>query len=73
MFGLFFTDGPVVDWPTAKQADTQRFARYFQSMLAHGVYVAPSQFEASFLSTAHTSAVIDATLAAADRAFAAAK
>ena len=69
MWGFFFTEGPVTDWPSAKQADTQRFARYFQQMLSNGVYVAPSQFEAGFLSTAHGDAEIDATLDAAARAF----
>jgi glutamate-1-semialdehyde 2,1-aminomutase len=70
MLGLFFTEGPVTDWPSAKQSDTQRFARYFQSMLANGVYLAPSQFEAGFLSSAHGEAEIDATLEAAAQAFA---
>lgn len=70
MWGFFFAEGPVVDWPSAKLSDTQRFGRYFQSMLANGVYVAPSQFEAGFLSTAHGEAEIDATLAAAAQAFA---
>ena len=70
MFGLFFSPDPVVDWPTAKRSDTERFGRYFQSMLSDGVYVAPSQFEAGFLSTAHGPAEIEATVAAADRAFA---
>lgn len=71
MFGMFFTDEPVVDWPTAKKADTERFARYFRGMLANGVYVAPSQFEAGFISTAHDDAVIDATITSASKAFAA--
>lgn len=70
MWGFFFTEGPVVDWPSAKRSDTQRFARYFQAMLANGVYVAPSQFEAGFLSSAHGAAEIDKTLEAASRAFA---
>ena len=70
MFGLFFTDQPVTDWPTAKRSDIQRFGRYFQSMLAQGIYLAPSQFEAGFLSTAHGEAEIDATINAAARAFA---
>jgi glutamate-1-semialdehyde 2,1-aminomutase len=70
MWGFFFTEGPVTDWPSAKRSDTQRFARYFQSMLSQGIYVAPSQFEAGFLSTAHSVAEIDATLNAAARAFA---
>lgn len=70
MWGFFFTAGPVVDWPSAKKSDTQRFARYFQSMLSQGIYVAPSQFEAGFLSSAHGDQEIDATINAAARAFA---
>jgi glutamate-1-semialdehyde 2,1-aminomutase len=70
MFGLFFGDEPVIDWPTAKRSDTQRFGRYFQSMLAQGVYMAPSQFEAGFLSAMHGDTEIDATVNAAARAFA---
>lgn len=69
MFGMFFTSGPVVDWPTAAKSDTQRFARYFRAMLEQGIYVAPSQFEAGFISTAHGKEEIDATLKAAERAF----
>jgi glutamate-1-semialdehyde 2,1-aminomutase len=65
----FFTPGPVVDFATAKQADTDRYARFFREMLARGVYLAPSQFEAAFVSTAHTDADIDATLAASRDAF----
>lgn len=71
MWGFYFTEGPVTDWPSAKLADTQRFGQYFQHMLANGVYVAPSQFEAGFLSTVHGAAEIDATLEAAARSFAA--
>jgi glutamate-1-semialdehyde 2,1-aminomutase len=70
MFGLFFTDEPVVDWPSAKRSDTQRFARYFQSMLAQGIYLAPSQFEAGFLSTAHGDGEIQLTIQVSERAFA---
>lgn len=70
MFGMFFADQPVIGWPTAKRADTQRFARFFQAMLARGVYLAPSQFEAGFLSSAHGEREIDQTLAAAGEAFA---
>lgn len=69
MFGLFFAKGPVTDWKTASRADTQRFAVYFQAMLENGVYIAPSQFEAGFISTAHDPDVIDATLSAAREAF----
>jgi glutamate-1-semialdehyde 2,1-aminomutase len=69
MFGFYFSGEPVHNWETAKRADTGRFARYFQGMLAEGVYVAPSQFEAGFLSTAHDESIIEETLAAARRVF----
>ncbi len=65
MFCTFFTDAPVRDWSTAKRSDTARYARFFRALLAQGVYLAPSQFEAGFMSTTHDEAVIDATLAAA--------
>jgi glutamate-1-semialdehyde 2,1-aminomutase len=65
MFGLFFADTPVTDWDTAKRADTSRFAAFHSAMLERGVYLAPSQFEAGFLSTAHGDAEIDATISAA--------
>jgi glutamate-1-semialdehyde 2,1-aminomutase len=71
MFGLFFADRPVTNWETASQSDTERFAQYFQTMLSRGVYLAPSQFEAGFLSTQHTTAEIHKTIAAAGAAFAA--
>jgi glutamate-1-semialdehyde 2,1-aminomutase len=70
MFGLFFSDVPVRDWDTAKQADTARFAAFHAAMLERGVYLAPSQFEAGFLSTAHGDAEIDATIEAARDALA---
>ena len=69
MLGGFFTSGPVVDWDTAKQSDTQRYGIFFHMMLEQGVYFAPSQFEAAFLSTAHTSADIEKTVRAAHVAF----
>jgi len=65
MFSTFFTPGPVTDWSSAKQSDTERFGRFFQAMLEQGVYLAPSQFEAGFTSSAHTSEVIEATVTAA--------
>lgn len=65
LFGMFFTDRPVHSWDDAATSDTARFARWFQAMLARGVYLAPSQFETGFLSTAHTDADIDRTLEAA--------
>jgi len=72
MFGLFFADRPVTSWELAKGADTDRFARFHAAMLERGVYLAPSQFEAGFLSTAHGDAEIDLTIEAAREAFAAA-
>ncbi|NKB81264.1 MAG: glutamate-1-semialdehyde 2,1-aminomutase [Nitrospirales bacterium] len=69
MLGGFFTARRVVDYASAQRADTQRYARFFQGLLREGIYVAPSQFEAAFLSTAHTSAMLHHTLAAARRVF----
>ena len=65
MFTWFFTDQPVTDYETAKRADTKRFAAFFHHMLERGVYLAPSQFEAGFVSAAHTEADIAATSSAA--------
>ncbi len=65
----FFTKGPVVDWASAKQSDTQRYAKFFNRMLERGCYFAPSQFEAAFLSTAHTPADVEKTILAARAAF----
>ena len=70
MFGMFFAEGPVVDWDTASRADTGRFAQYFRGMLESGVYIAPSQFEAGFLSTAHGPGEVQATIEAAARVMA---
>jgi glutamate-1-semialdehyde 2,1-aminomutase len=67
--GLFFADAPVTDYETARAADPKRYARFFQAMLARGVYLAPSPFEACFPSLAHDDAIIDSTVdAAADAA-----
>ena len=68
MFATFFTETPVVDWNTAKTSDTERFGKFFQGILERGVYLAPSQFEAGFMSIAHDDAAITATLAAATEA-----
>jgi glutamate-1-semialdehyde 2,1-aminomutase len=68
LVGFFFTEGPVKDLGSAKKADTKLYARFFNAMLDRGVYLAPSQFEAGFLSTAHGEADVDRTLAAADEA-----
>ncbi len=72
MWGFFFGDIPVTDYATACRADTGRYARFFHAMLDAGVYLAPSQFEAAFVSTAHGPGEIDATLAAVSGALAAA-
>ena len=70
MFGLFFTAKPVYDYDSAKLADIGAFNTYFHAMLAQGVYLAPSQFEAAFMSSAHTDDDIAATIAASAAAFA---
>lgn len=70
MFTTFFTDGPVVDMKSAKASDTKKFAAFFTAMLENGIYLAPSQFEAGFMSLAHEEADIDATIEAAGKAFA---
>ena len=72
MFGLFFTQQPAVDsFAKVMGCDVARFNRFFHHMLGEGIYFAPSAFEAGFLSAAHNDADIDATVAAAERAFAA--
>jgi glutamate-1-semialdehyde 2,1-aminomutase len=62
---LFFTEGPVTDWRSAAKVDRGKFSDYFMSMLNKGIYLAPSPFEAMFLSAAHTDADIERTLTAA--------
>jgi glutamate-1-semialdehyde 2,1-aminomutase len=59
MLTAFFTGAPVSDYASATRADTQRYARYFHAMLERGVYLAPSQFEAAFVSLAHSEADLD--------------
>jgi glutamate-1-semialdehyde 2,1-aminomutase len=65
----FFTQGPVVDYASAKESDIEAFRRYFWALLEGGVYIAPSQFEAGFLSLAHTDEDIEKTLIALKSAF----
>jgi glutamate-1-semialdehyde 2,1-aminomutase len=72
MFGLAFTREPVRDWESASGADTETFARFFTGMLERGVYLAPSAFEAGFLSAAHTAEHVDRTVTAARESLAAA-
>ncbi len=69
MFTTFFSETDPKDWNTVKTADKARFGKFFQKMLENGVYLAPSQFEAGFLSTMHGEQEIAATLAAAEQAF----
>ena len=64
MFTLFFTGSDVHDFDSAKTSDTGKFAAYFRSMLEEGIYLPPSQFEAAFLSTAHTERDIERTIKA---------
>jgi glutamate-1-semialdehyde 2,1-aminomutase len=70
MWTLFFTPGEVVNWTGAARCDTKRFSRFFHEMLRRGISLAPSQFEANFISTAHSDADIDETIAAAGEALA---
>ncbi len=69
MFSTFFTENEIKDWPTVKTCDTERFGKYFHKMLEAGIYLAPSQFEAGFMSTAHDQKIIDKTIGAVDSAF----
>ena len=69
MFCTYFTDKEVVDYKTAKLADTEKFSRYFAGMLDRGIYTAPSQFEAGFISLAHSKVDIDKTVRAAYETF----
>jgi glutamate-1-semialdehyde 2,1-aminomutase len=70
MFTGFFAQQPVIDYQTARAADTDRYAGFFRAMLEGGVNLPPSQFEAAFLSDAHSAADIEGTLLAAKAAFA---
>ena len=72
MVGVFFTERPVIDLASAQRSNTELYARFFHGMLDRGAYLAPSAFEAGFLSLAHTDVDIDETLRAADAALAAA-
>lgn len=68
MWGFFFADAPVTDYASAKASDVARYARFFHAMLREGIYLAPSQFEAAFVSTAHDAETDRATVAAFARA-----
>ncbi len=68
MSTIFFTSTNVVDYQTALSADTKKFSIYFKEMLAQGVYLAPSQFEAGFVSIAHSDDDLERTISANERA-----
>jgi len=70
MFTTFFSETVPRDWPSVKAADTTRFGTFFHKLLENGVYIAPSQFEAGFISTVHDGTVVEHTIAAAEKAFA---
>jgi glutamate-1-semialdehyde 2,1-aminomutase len=70
MFTWFFAPGPVTDWTSAAKSDTKAFGRFFRAMLENGIYLPPSQFEAAFISAAHTEHDAQQTIAAARQAFA---
>ena len=67
MFGFFFHKGPVRSLEEARQGDGERFKRFFWGMLDQGIYLAPSAYEAGFVSLAHTAKEIEKTLEAADK------
>ncbi|MEM7344761.1 MAG: glutamate-1-semialdehyde 2,1-aminomutase [Chloroflexota bacterium] len=69
MFCTFFTDQPVTNWDSAAKCDTELFGKFYQAMLKQGIYLAPSQFEAGFYSTAHSAETNEATIEAARKAF----
>jgi glutamate-1-semialdehyde 2,1-aminomutase len=70
MWGFFFRDEPVRSFADAKTSDVERFGRFFHAALERGVYLAPSAFEAAFMSSAHTDEVVDQTLDRLDAAMA---
>jgi glutamate-1-semialdehyde 2,1-aminomutase len=69
MWTSFFTEEPVTNWATANSSDRQLYGRFFHAMLDAGVYLAPSQFEAGFVSVTHTEQIIDQTIEASKKAF----
>ncbi|KXT85911.1 Glutamate-1-semialdehyde aminotransferase [Streptococcus sp. DD11] len=69
MFGFFFSQKPVRNFADAKAADHAQFARLHGLLLEQGIYLAPSQYETNFMSSAHTQADLDQTLAAFEQAF----
>ena len=70
MMTMFFTEKQVIDFETAKSSDTDLFGKWFREMLAEGIYLAPSQFEAAFVSITHSDEDIEKTLTAAEKVLA---
>ncbi|MFN2512182.1 MAG: glutamate-1-semialdehyde 2,1-aminomutase [Pyrinomonadaceae bacterium] len=73
MWTSFFTGGPVIDWTAANQSNRESYGRFFHAMLEEGVYLAPSQFEAGFVSLSHSDEIIERTITGARKAFEAIK
>jgi len=69
MWTSFFTNEPVTDWTSAARSSRELYGKFFHAMLREGVYLAPSQFEAAFISLAHTDELLEKTTAAARKAF----
>jgi glutamate-1-semialdehyde 2,1-aminomutase len=69
MWTTFFAKGPVTNWATANESNRELYGKFFHAMLAEGVYLAPSQFEAGFVSITHTEAIIEQTIEASRKAF----
>jgi glutamate-1-semialdehyde 2,1-aminomutase len=69
MFTNFFSEVPPVNWSTVAKGDKVRYGQFFRAMLENGVYLAPSAFEAGFMSIMHTDEVIQDTITAAEKAF----
>jgi glutamate-1-semialdehyde 2,1-aminomutase len=69
MFTWFFNPGPITDWDSASKSNTEAFGKFFRAMLDSGIYLPPSQYEAAFLSAAHSAEDIRQTIAAAKQAF----
>ena len=68
MFTWFFQSGPVTDWDSASKSNTEAFGKFFREMLDRGVYLPPSQYEAIFMSTAHTESDLEQTIDSAANA-----
>jgi glutamate-1-semialdehyde 2,1-aminomutase len=69
MWTSFFTNEPVTNWETANRSSREQYGKFFHAMLEEGVYLAPSQFEAAFVSLAHTDDIVEQTVSSARNAF----